>query len=106
MPRLFVIMPFGIKPIATSAYDFDLVYTAMIRPAALQSGWDVVRIDEVTRVGSITQQYLREIVSADLVLAEISAPNPNVFYELGVRHAASRGGSILVAREGTEIPFD
>lgn len=82
------------------------MYADVIRPAAKGSAWEVTRIDEVPAVGAISQQYLREIVLADLVLAEISQPNANVFYELGVRHAVASGGTVLLATAGTSIPFD
>ena len=106
MPNLFVIMPFGIKPVDAEAIDFDEIYRTMIRPAAKDAGWEVLRIDEVVAVGVITEQYLKEILTADLVLAEISSPNANVFYELGIRHAISPRGTLLVARKNTAIPFD
>lgn len=109
MPRLFVIMPFGVKSVvhgAGESINFDDVYRRIIRAAGESSGWVVVRIDELTEVGPITDQYLREIFAADLVLADISAPNANVFYELGIRQAISPGGTILIAHKGTIIPFD
>lgn len=106
MPRLFVVMPFGTKSIGGDPYDFDAVYGLLIRPAATEAGWEVSRIDESPAVGAISQHYLREVLFADLVLAEISAPNANVFYELGLRHAVSASGTVLIAKSGTAIPFD
>ena len=90
MPSLFVIMPFGRKPVPhvrEKELDFDRVYFELVRPAAEQGGWRVLRIDEVAEPGPISDQYLREIYGADLVLGDISVPNGNVFYELGIRHA-------------------
>jgi tetratricopeptide (TPR) repeat protein len=106
MSNLFVIMPFGTKHVDGEAIDFDQIYTTMIRPAAKDANWEVLRIDEVVAVGAINEQYLKEILTADLVLAEISSPNANVFYELGIRHAISPRGTLLVARTNTVIPFD
>jgi Flp pilus assembly protein TadD len=106
MPNLFVIMPFGVKDLDGHEIDFDDVYREMIRPAAFDAGWQVQRIDEVVAAGVISEQYLREILTADLVLAEISSSNPNVFYELGIRHGISPRGTLLVARSDTAIPFD
>ena len=48
---------------------------------------------------------IQHIYNADLVIADLTDLNPNVFYELGVRHAL-RNGTILVAIEGTKLPFD
>lgn len=107
MPNLFVIMPFGRRIIDGRVVDFDLVYRSMIRPAAQDADWSVLRIDEVVAAGSVTDQYVREILTADLVLAEISFPNANVFYELGIRHAISPRGTLLIARrDKVKIPFD
>ncbi|MGB8191922.1 MAG: hypothetical protein WCF67_08390, partial [Chitinophagaceae bacterium] len=108
MPKLFVIMPFGNKTLTETSdnIDFDVVYNELIQKAGIEVGWTVVRIDEMTVPGYISDQYLREIMVADLVLADISIPNPNVFYELGIRHAISSGGTILIARTGSSIPFD
>jgi tetratricopeptide (TPR) repeat protein len=109
MPKLFVIMPFGIRPAPQapeSKLDFDEVYNRLIRPAAEKAGWSALRIDELPEAGHITDQYLREILAADLVLADISLPNANVFYELGIRQAISTGGTILLACEGSSVPFD
>ena len=110
MPRLFVIMPFG-KRSADASHtaidiDFDYIYSNLIRPAGEIAGWTVLRIDEVTRSGIITNQYLKELLESDLVIADISLPNSNVFYELGIRQSISTGGTILVALEGSTIPFD
>ena len=109
MKKLFVIMPFGVKEadhLPSGRLDFDEVYSNIIKKAGRESGWEVLRIDELVKPGLITDQYFRELTSADLVLADISVPNANVFYELGVRQAISTGGTILIAYEGSHIPFD
>jgi tetratricopeptide (TPR) repeat protein len=116
MNRLFVIMPFGIKKTKRSRpgtisrgakyLDFDLVYNELIRRSANAAGFEAVRIDELVEPGQITHQYLKELLEADVVLADISLPNANVFYELGIRQAISTGSSILIALDGSEIPFD
>ena len=104
--RLFVVMPFGTVNIGGVERDFDRVYQYLIRGAAERAGWSVLRIDEVRGTGSIPNQYLRELLQADLVLADISVPNANVFYEVGIRHAISPTGVLLIASKGTVTPFD
>jgi len=103
-------MPFGVrKPDRlhdAESIDFDFVYNNLIRPAAKAARFKAVRIDELVEPGSITNQYLKELLEADLVLADISVPNANVYYELGVRQAISTGSTILIALEGSQIPFD
>ena len=76
MPRLFVIMPFGVRelPADGAPLDFDAVYHDLIRPAAQEAGWEPLRIDELAQPGVITDQYLRELYAADLVLADVSMP--------------------------------
>ncbi len=64
-----------------------------------------MRADFITKTGSINKSVIQHIYNADLVIADLTDLNPNVFYELGVRHAL-RNGTILVALEGTKLPFD
>jgi len=106
--RLFVIMPFGVKPAGPSQelFNFDLVYQEVLRPLAIQAGWEVLRVDEVVESGTITTQAFRELFAADLVVADVTSANSNVYYELGVRQALSPSGTVLVALEATELPFD
>lgn len=108
MKKLFVIMPFGrrIDQETHRTIDFDFVYQKLIKTAAHKTNWQVNRIDEITKPGAITDQYLHEILNADVVLADISISNANVFYELGVRQAISSRGTILIAERNTKLPFD
>jgi 3',5'-cyclic AMP phosphodiesterase CpdA len=106
MPSLFVVMPFGQKAVDGGLFDYDAVYTRIFRPAAEAAGYTVSRIDEYPAGGSIPEQYLHELYRADVVLADVSSSNPNVFYELGIRHAVSSAGTVLVARHGAHLPFD
>lgn len=108
--NLFVVMPFGVRNASPehpgNLIDFDKVHSQIIRPAAEEADWKVVRIDEVVRPGPISDHYLKEIYTADLVLADVSIQNANVFYELGIRHAISTGGTVLIALRNTRLPFD
>lgn len=96
-PRLFVAMQFG-EP-------YDTLYREVIRPEARELGFNVVRIDEVYKPGIIFEDIKREIAEAKVVVAEITAPNQNVFYELGYAHALNKT-TILLAQRGRELPFD
>jgi 3',5'-cyclic AMP phosphodiesterase CpdA/Tfp pilus assembly protein PilF len=110
MPKLFVIMPFGERQAApqhgVTKLNFEHIYPTLIRGAGEDALWEVLRIDEVHAPGNITDQYLSELFAADLVVADISIPNGNVYYELGIRQAISSGGTVLIACKGTPIPFD
>jgi hypothetical protein len=96
-PRVFVAMQFG--------QPYDTLYQEVIRPRATDLGLNVVRIDEVTVPGIIFEDIKREITEAKIVIAEITAPNQNVFYELGYAHALNKP-TILLAQRGKELPFD
>lgn len=68
-------------------------------------GFRVVRGDEKANQGDIFPQLLRLIVSARVIIANISGRNPNVFYELGIAHALGKP-VILLAHSETDVPFD
>jgi hypothetical protein len=67
------------------------------------AGFDVFRADEELRAGDIRTDMFQELLLADLVVAELSIDNPNVWYELGVRHALRARGVIQLqgTREGS-----
>lgn len=107
MPKLFVVMPFGTRKINDNKeIDFDNVYNNLILVSGQNAGYDVLRIDEVSTPGQISEQYLHQLFEADVVLGDISLPNANVFYELGIRQALATGPTLLIAVKDTEIPFD
>ena len=108
MRLCFVIMPIG----AGDAYEVYLNrYLNIIKPAVegLQKDseqiYNPLRADFISSTGSINRTVLQHIYNADVVLADLTDLNPNVFYELGVRHSL-RNGTILLALKGTKLPFD
>ena len=96
-PRAFVVMHF--------AEPYDTFYREVIQSQAEKAGFEVVRIDEKAGPGVIFQDIQREIEQADIVIAEITPVNQNIFYELGYAHAL-RKPTILLAQRGAELPFD
>lgn len=106
--RLFFIMPFGSREVIPGAepFDFDAFYRGVLRPVAVDSSWDPLRVDEVVAPGAITNQAIQELLRSELVVADVSSANSNVYYELGVRQAISPSGAILIAQAGTKLPFD
>src|SRR5690242_8993789 len=103
----FVVMPFGTKPGADGQpINFDAIYTGLIQPALTEAGCAVVRADEELRAGNIRTDMFQELLLADLVVAELTIDNPNVWYELGVRHALRARGMIALQSGRTRIPFD
>lgn len=118
MKRTFVVMPFGQKSVtvktpspgpneASVNIDFDAVYEMLLKPALAQAGSEPFRADDQVSAGDIRTDMYFELVTADYVLADISALNPNVFYELGVRHAARPDGFFSVKSDcATARAFD
>lgn len=86
--------------------DFDAVYKYLIKPVTEDAGFAVTRSDEIVDSGMIHQQMLEQVIDSDLAVVDISAHNPNVFYELGVRHTARRSGTVLLSRKGEAPPFN
>ncbi|HET7528295.1 MAG TPA: tetratricopeptide repeat protein, partial [Burkholderiaceae bacterium] len=106
-PHAFVAMPFGIKPSPEGVpIDFDRVYAELIRPALEDAGCEVFRADEEQRAGDIRTDMFQELLVADLVVADLTLANPNVWYELGVRHALRARGVVLVQGPRATQPFD
>ena len=95
-------MPFGVK----EGIDFNRVYQDLIQPALGDAGFAVFRADEETRAGEIRTDMFQELLVADLVVADLTLDNPNVWYELGVRHALRARGVVLVCGGKVTTAFD
>jgi tetratricopeptide (TPR) repeat protein len=108
LPLLFVAMPFGPKtePGGARTIDFDDVYTRCIRPAADSAGVEVIRADEETLGGIIHKPMYERLLLAEIVIADLTFANANVFYELGVRHAARPRSTLLMYAKVGHLPFD
>lgn len=118
-PHVFVVMPFGEKEVqsATPATDnapevkalsisFNDVYEDLIKPALTQAGCVPFRADQEAGAGDIRTDMYFELVTADVILADISILNPNVFYELGVRHGVAPRGVFMIHGGWAKRPFD
>jgi tetratricopeptide (TPR) repeat protein len=106
-PHAFVAMPFGTKPGADDQpIDFNRVYAELLKPALEDAGCEVFRADEEQRAGDIRTDMFQELLVADLVVADLTIDNPNVWYELGVRHALRARGVVLVQGPRATSPFD
>ncbi len=103
----FVVMPIRKKG-SDEHRDFLALYSKFIKPVLEEHGYEVVRADEIAASGSITKDIIIRLVEADLVICDLTDLNPNVFYELGVRHTLRNRGTILILDEAKtfDIPFD
>src|SRR5499433_2508921 len=106
-----MVMPFGKKKTDAPAgqglaeIDFDALWDRAFRPAIEKLGYDAVRADQ--EVGSlIINEMLERLYFSDLVLADMTIPNGNVYYEVGVRHACRDVGCVLLAADWSRQLFD
>src|SRR5262249_20440553 len=80
--------------------------TLLLKPAIEKAGCEPFRADEEQSAGDIRTDMFFELVTADVVLVDVSIFNPNVFYELGVRHGVTPRGTILISGGWSGAPFD
>jgi len=100
----FVIAPIGEKNSQTRKRS-DQILKNIVKPAAAECGYVAIRADEIFEPGPITDQVIQRIIEDPLVIADLTEGNPNVFYELALRHAFKRPVVQLI-RTGDTIPFD
>lgn len=93
----FVLMPFD--------SEFSDVYRLGIKETASQLGILAERVDEQIFREGILDRIYRQIEVADLIIADMSGQNPNVFYEVGYAHAKGKL-CVLMTKNATDIPFD
>ena len=108
MPTCFVVMGFGIKTDYQSGrkLDLDKSYQNLIKPAVEAAGLQCIRADEIVHAGIIDVPMYELLLTADVVVADVSTMNANAFYELGVRHALKPYTTIVVAESELKFPFD
>ncbi|HEX8422021.1 MAG TPA: hypothetical protein VF634_01345, partial [Pyrinomonadaceae bacterium] len=106
--RCFVVMGFGVKSdYATGRkLDLDKSYRLMIKPVVEEKGLVCVRADEIRHSGSIDVLMYQELLTADVVVADLSTANPNALYELGIRHALRPHTTIVISENKLCYPFD
>ncbi len=100
----FVIAPIGAEGSDTRKRSDDWL-KGIIRPAAKACGFKAVRADEIDKSGNITSQVIRQIIETPMVIADLTELNPNVFYEMAIRHVAEKP-IVHIIQEGSTIPFD
>lgn len=102
----FVAMPFGTKPRGTGSVDCDRVFGRLIVPALEDADLRWQRADEELDTGLIHVGMIEQLGNADVVVVDTVTQNPNVFYELGVRHAFADKTTVLLGPVGDPPPFD
>jgi len=114
MPRpiCFMIMPYDTKPTgaaegsgAPDKVDFKRLWERALRPAIDKAGFEPVLANE--DIGAlIISEMIERLANSDLVLADVSIANGNVYYEVGIRHAARKQGCIMTAADWSKPLFD
>ena len=106
-PLCFVVMPFGLKPDGRGgSVDFDAVYAELLAPAIRDAELEPLRADQDLVGGMIHKPMFERLILADYAVADLTTANANVFYELGVRHAARPYSTVLVSADVKAAPFD
>ena len=106
-PLCFILMPFGKKPDSSGRLiDFDSVYHDFIKVAVEKAGLEPIRADEELTGGTIHKPMFERLILCDFAIADLTTLNPNVFYELGLRHAIRGHTTIPIFAFDAEIPFD
>ena len=100
----FVISPIGSEDSEIRKRS-DQVFNHIITPTVYKFGYKPIRADQIPEPGIITSQIIQSVVDSALVIADLTGRNPNVFYELAIRHAIKKP-YIQLIRKGENIPFD
>ena len=100
----FFIAPIG-DPYSDVRKRSDQILKHVVRPAAKECGYNAIRADQISEPGIITTQVIQHIIDDPMVVADLTGRNPNVFYELALRHAL-RKPYVQIIEQGERIPFD
>jgi len=98
-------MPIGGEDDAMKRH-FMGVYQSILKPAAEMAGYQVKRADIGRMPGNITADIINDLANSDMVMADLTGGNANVFFELGIRHVLRKTGTVHVVNENDTIPFD
>jgi len=102
--KCFVIAPIGEEG-GEIRERSDKVLEHIIKPTVEECGYESIRADEISEPGIITSQIIQHLIDDDLVIADLTGRNPNVYYELAVRHVVKKS-IVQLIQTGESIPFD
>lgn len=97
-PKCFIVMPFGVK-------DLEDLYSEFILPVLADCKLDCARGDDIFGSNVVMDDVRAAIAKADLVIADLSGQNPNVFYEVGIAHTLGKP-VLLLSQSIEDVPFD
>lgn len=102
--KCFVISPIGEEK-SEIRIRADQIFNHIIDPVAKECGFTAIRADKISKPGIITNQLIQHIIDDPLVIADLTDKNPNVFYELAIRHSI-RKPLVQIIQKGEDVPFD
>ena len=115
----FVVRPFGVRKLVGKdgapllnpdgipyQVDYERVQRELISPAMIAAGIDGATTEIIIEAGNIREDMFQLLAHADIVIADVSLHNANVFYELGARHALRPKRTFMIRFSGDEVPFD
>ena len=101
MRTCYVALPMGTRADPSGrVLDFEYLYTQLLQPTIRDLGLECSRLEEFSPGTSWHRSLFTAILSSDLMIADVSTHNPNVLYELGVRHALKRGRTLIISASG------
>jgi len=95
----FVLMPFG--------DSFDELYQEVLKECLVENNFTVIRADELYGSKPIMEDILNRIESSEIIIADLTGRNPNVFYELGITHSRKKNDNVIIITQSLDdVPFD
>ncbi|OVE81187.1 hypothetical protein BVY04_03890 [bacterium M21] len=101
----FIVTPIANKD-SNTRRAADGVIEACIQPVLEKLGFIATAAHHVSATGSITKDVITRLLEADMVVANLTGTNPNVMYEVGIRHATGKPMIAIVEEGGENLPFD
>ncbi|UXR31853.1 hypothetical protein MUA41_08010 [Staphylococcus simulans] len=103
LKKCFIACPIGNEN-STYRKNSDFLLKSIVKPV-LESEFNIERSDLISSTNKITDEIIERLTNSELVIVDLSSHNPNVFYELGFRHALNRP-TITMINKDDHIPFD
>ena len=104
MKTCFFVSPIG-DPGSDERKNSDRIMNYIVKPVCEGKGYQTKRADDFRGSHTITETILRQLRESDLVIAEVTNPNPNVYFETGYRWCTGKA-TVLLNESGNRLPFD